>query len=123
MKRETISQGVGNISPRFVQEAAVYTPQKKKNGRFRGAFVKNTAAAVIVLCALVCGAIILFPSRDGAVTVHAYGTDKEITAAGAVMDTGTISDTGEMRGKPLMFYLTGEDISVVRFSCRVRFFP
>lgn len=118
MKRETISQGVGNVSARFVQEAAVYTPEKKRYGRFGGVFVKNTAAAVIVLCVLVCGAIVLFPSRDGAVAVHAYGTDKEITAAGAVMDTGTISDTGEMRGKPLMFYLTGEDISSVRFSCR-----
>lgn len=118
MKRETISQGVGNISTRYIQEAADYIPQRKQYGRFRGTFIKNMAIAGIVMCVLIWGAIILFPSGEGTIIVYAYGTDEEITAAGAVMGTGTISDTGEMRGKPLMFYLTGEDIATVRFSCR-----
>ena len=121
MKRETISKGVGNISDRYVIEAAIYVPIRKQYGSLRGAFVKSMAAAVIVmcvLCAFVCGAIFLFSTRDDMVTVYAYGTDEEITAAGAVMGTGTISDTGEMKGKPLMFYLTGKDIATVRFSCK-----
>ena len=37
---------------------------------------------------------------------------------GAVINTGTISDSGEMTGHPLMFYLSGKDISTVRFSCK-----
>lgn len=118
MNREIISQGVDSISARYVQEAADYIPKKKQYGRFRKSFMKNMAVAAIFLCVLVCGAIILSPSRDGVVTVYAYGTDEEITAAGVVIGTGTISDTGEMSGKPLMFYLTGEDIATVRFSCR-----
>lgn len=118
MKREIISQGVDNISARYVQEAADYIPQRKQYGRFRKSFVTNMAVAAILVCVLVCGTIILSPSRDGVVTVYAYGTDEEITAAGVVIDTGTIRDTGEMRGKSLMFYLIGEDIATVRFSCR-----
>ena len=39
------------------------------------------------------------------VTAYAHGTDEEITQAGAVINTGTISDSGEMTGHPLMFYL------------------
>ena len=121
MKRETISKGVGNISDRYVKEAATYVPKRRQYGGSRRYFVKNMAVAAIVMCVLcvyICGAIFLFPSRDSVVTVYAYGTNEEITAAGAVMGTGTISDTGEMRGKPLMFYLTGEDIATVRFSCK-----
>ena len=52
------------------------------------------------------------------VTAYAHGTDEEITQAGAVINTGTISDSGEMTGHPLMFYLSGKDISTVRFSCK-----
>ena len=106
MKRETISKGVGNISDRYVQEAATYVPIRKQYGSLGGAFVKSMAAAAIVICVLcvfVCGVIFLFPTGDDMVTVYAYGTDEEITAAGAVMGTGMISDTGEMKGKPLMF--------------------
>lgn len=117
MKRETISNGVSNISDRYVQEAADYIPKSKQYGIFKSAFVKNTVVAAIVMCILLCGAFFLFSTRDDMVTVYAYGTDEEITAAGVVMGTGTISDTGEMIGKPLMFYLIGEDIATVRFSC------
>ncbi len=121
MKRETISKGVGNISDRYVQEAANYIPKRKPYGSFRESFAKSMAAVAIVICVLcvfVCGVIFLFPIGDDMVTVYAYGTDEEITAAGAVMGTGTISDTGEMKGKPLMFYLIGEDIATIRFSCK-----
>ena len=34
------------------------------------------------------------------------------------MNSGTISDSGEMKGQPLMFYLSGKDIATVRFSCK-----
>ena len=118
MKREIISQGVGNISARYIQEAADYIPKKRQYSRLKGAFVRNAIAAVVVLCVFACGAAALLPAHDGAITVYACGTDTEITAAGAVIDTGTIRDTGEMRGKPLMFYLTGTDIATVRFSCK-----
>lgn len=71
-----------------------------------------------LVAALVIGGILT--PRTGGMVVSAYArdTDEEIPAAGAVMDTGTISDNGEMKGHPLMFYLSGRDIVSARFSCK-----
>lgn len=117
MKREIISQGIGNISDRYIQEAADYTFVGNHAGGFGRTFMRNMAA-VIVLAVLVAGIFISLSSHDGMITVYAYETNEEITAAGAVLHTGRISDTGEMKGHPLMFYLTGPDIATVRFSCK-----
>ena len=53
-----------------------------------------------------------------AVTAYAQGSNEEITSAGAVMQTGTIRNDGSQTGHPLMFYLAGQDIEQVRFSCK-----
>lgn len=55
------------------------------------------------------------------VTACEYETGSEITPAEAVISTGTIDDTGEMTGHPLMFYLSGENIKSIRFSCKNQF--
>lgn len=52
------------------------------------------------------------------VTSHAYGTEEEITKTGVIMNTGQIGDNGELTGNPLMFFLSGEDILMVCFSCK-----
>lgn len=122
MKREIISQGVGNIDVRYIQEAAEY-PDGKEGvrwplGFFRGRSLAAGMAAVLALCVLVYGIITAVSSDKGTVKVYARETDEEITALGAVLDSGSISDTGKMKGHPLMFYLTGEDIASVRFSCK-----
>lgn len=99
------------INPAYVEAADNNSKNKKK------AWVKWGAMAAC-LC-LVIGTISIFsPTDTMTVTVHAYGTEEEITAAGAIMSTGTISDTGEMTGHPLMFFLSGKDIATVRFSCK-----
>lgn len=67
---------------------------------------------------ILCGILVFTPSHKGEVIVYARGTDEEISTAGVVLDTGCISDTGERKGHPLMFYLAGEDIASVRFSCK-----
>lgn len=117
MKREIISQGVGNISDRYIQEAADYIPRREDTGLLRRKLIHIAAVAQFVIAVFVC-VVIRFSFHDAVVTVYAYGTDEEITSAGAVIGTGSISDTGEMKGKPLMFYLTGRDIATVRFSCK-----
>ncbi len=111
MRKEDLFEVIGELDDDIVKEAE--TPMKKKiNWKALGAM----AACLAVLVAA-CG--IFFHSNSGmAVKVYAYGTDEEIKGAGAVISTGTISDTGEMRGHPLMFYLSGEDIETVRFSCK-----
>lgn len=118
MKREYISDTIGNISTRHIQEAENYEPSQKKNSFFKRPFGRAMVAAALALC-LIVGGIGVFSPFDGmVVTAYAHGTDEEITAAGAVINTGTISDTGEMTGHPLMFYLSGKDIATVRFSCK-----
>ncbi len=118
MKREYISDTIGNISTRHIQEAENYEPSQKKNCFFKRPFGRAMVAAVLALC-LIVGGIGVFSPFDGmVVTAYAHGTDEEITAAGAVINTGTISNTGEMTGHPLMFYLSGKDIVTVRFSCK-----
>lgn len=134
MKRETISRGVGNIDERYIQEAAEYgfgevgwneNNFKEKGFGKKRRFAVHLAAAMLALCILGGSIRAFLPSARETVKAYARGMDEEeitveeeITAAGAVLHTGSISDTGEMKGHPLMFYLTGEDIASVRFSCR-----
>lgn len=114
MNREIISQALGNIDARYIQEAAEGASGKGGIRRFIGA----SMAAGIVLLLVVSGITLFRSSREGTVTVYARETGEEITAAGAVLHTGTISDSGEMKGHPLMFYLSGKDIASVRFSSK-----
>lgn len=120
MTRREISDGVGNISSRHILEAADYKTASQKIRFFKRPVGRTTAAAVLALC-LIAGLITgtLLDSPGGmAVTAYAYGTGEEIPEAGAVIRTGTISDSGEMAGHPLMFYLSGKNIVSVRYSCK-----
>ena len=75
-------------------------------------------AAVILLCIIAGGTSIVLQSGNMAVNAYAYGTDDKIETSGVVLNTGTISDNGEMKRIPLIFYLSGSDIESVRFSCK-----
>lgn len=112
MKTEKLLTAIGQIDDNLIFSAANNKKVPKRN------IWKILAACAACLC-LVIGAIRIFsPLGTMAVTAHAYGTEEEITAAGAIMSMGTISDTGEMTGHPLMFFLSGKDIATVRFSCK-----
>ena len=76
------------------------------------------AVAACLAIVIAVGGILAPFSGGMIVSAYAYGTNEEITAAGAVMNSGTISESGEMKGHPLMFYLSGKDIATVRFSCK-----
>lgn len=81
----------------------------------------SEAMGVLAAClaiVITIGGILASFSGGMIVSAYAYGTDEEITTAGAIMSSGTISDSGEMKGQPLMFYLSGKDIVTVRFSCK-----
>lgn len=118
IKREALSDAVGGICVRYIQEAEDYARKAAKWRPRQRFFGKGVFAALLALC-MIGGGIGIFSSfGGGAVTAYAHGTDTEITSAGVKMNTGTISDTGEMTGHPLMFYLSGEEIKTVRFSCK-----
>lgn len=111
MKRSELSHAIGGISDRHIEEAAHYTAPRR-----RAPIVRTAVAALLALCLLV-GIGALAPSGGTAVAAYVYGTDTPLTRAASVLETGTISDSGEMIGHPLQFYLTGEGIARVRFSC------
>ncbi len=121
-----ISEALGGIDTRYIQEAGQYTAPEKTAPAGKPAatanrthlFFRAAAAAALALCLIAAGAGILSPSDKMTVTAHAQGTDEEITAAGAVVSTGSINDSGSMTGKPLFFYLSGKNIARVRFSCK-----
>lgn len=113
MKTELFSEALGEVRDCYIEEAIRYqrSLQKRRLARW------GISAACLALLLAACSLFLPF-RRKMTVTVYARGTDEEITAAGAVLSTGTISDSGKMEGKPLMFYLSGEDIASVRFSCK-----
>ncbi len=111
MRKEEFFEVLGNLDDELVKGAEV--PMKKSIHRK----VWRTAAACLAVLAVV-GGLLLRSNSGMVVKAYARETDEEITAAGAVISTGTISDSGEMKGHPLMFYLSGEDIETVRFSCK-----
>lgn len=113
MKNEKLLNAIGKIDDNLIAGAVNDRKVKKKSGRLKW------GAIAACLC-LVIGVMSIFtPASSGmTVTAHAYGTEEEITEAGVIMSTGTISDTGEMTGHPLMFFLAGENIATVRFSCK-----
>lgn len=118
MTRREISQAVGNISARHIQEAA--QPGKAlscQHGFFKNTYGRAAIAAVLALC-LLLGGIGIFGSGGMSVTAYAYGAETEITTVGTTLSTGLIRNSGEMTGHPLMFYLSGKDIATVRFSCK-----
>lgn len=111
MKEERLLNALGQVDEKYIREAdpAEKAPRRTKLRRW------GSVAAGLALVAAIAFAML---SPNGSVAAYAYGTEEALTAAGAIISTGTISDTGEMTGHPLMFYLTGEGIERVRFSCK-----
>ncbi len=113
MNSKIFSDAMGEIGNKYVDEAINYKKKAKKTGRIKW----GVMAACLAIIVAACG-ISFYSNSEMVVKIYAHGTDEEIKEAGAVISTGTISDTGEMQGHPLMFYLSGEDIETVRFSCK-----
>lgn len=118
MTREDISEGIGNISTGYIQEALNYKVLPQKKPFFKTPFRRFGIVVALALWLMVGGISAFSFFNRMTVTAYAYGTDEEITENEAIISTGTINDNGEMVGHPLMFYLSGKDISTVRFSCK-----
>ena len=95
-----------------------YEQHSVRSRKIKSPFGLKWARLRLVSQSIAVGGILAPFSGGMIVSAYAYGTNEEITAAGAVMNSGTISDSGEMKGQPLMFYLSGKDIATVRFSCK-----
>lgn len=113
MNIEIFSEAMNEINEKYIREALQYRKKPLKHSVLKW----GAAAACLALLLVLGGLFFPFPG-ERKVSAYTYGTDEEITAAGLTLLTGAISDSGEMTGKPLTFYLSGEDISTVRFSCK-----
>lgn len=114
MKREIISEALGNIDDRHITQSE--RPPRRTEVLWRGAL-----AAVLILALIGGAAALLSPPRGVAVTAYAHYDGRELTSAGAGLTTGHIDLNGVLTGHPLMFHLDGERIASVRFSCRNEF--
>lgn len=113
MNSRKFSEAMGELDNKYVDEALSYKKKARKPVWVRWGVLAACLAIVIAI-----GGILAPFSDNMMVSAYAYGTDEEITTAGAVMNSGTISDSGRMKGSPLQFYLSGKDIATVRFSCK-----
>ena len=114
MQVKQFFDAMGELETKYVQEALTYKKPVRRSAWMRW----GAAAACFVLAAVLLAAGILPPLAGMTVTAYAAGTDAEIPSAGAAFATGTINEDGTLSGYPLMFYLRGSGIEIVRFSCK-----
>lgn len=114
MKTKQFAEAMSELEEKYVAEALTYKKSARRSARRRWC----AAAACLVLAAVLLAAGILAPLDSMTVTAYAAGTDEEIPSAGAAFATGTIREDGTLDGYPLMFYLKGNGIEAVRFSCK-----
>lgn len=89
---------IGYIDDELIEKADKYISKKKKC-----TFKKLTAlAASFITIFLIFAALISFKNKN-TITAYAYVTNEKITSTAAVIKTGTISDSGEMKGHQLIF--------------------
>lgn len=113
MNSKKFSETLSELDSKYVDEALNYKKKHRSPLWMKLGMTAACLAAVITISGL------LAPIHgDMVVSAYACGTDEEIAAAGAVIDSGTIDDNGQMKGHPMMFYLSGKDIVSVRFSCK-----
>ena len=110
---DRLSSAIGNIDDRFILEAGRYCSWQKMMRKY-----KVLGIAVAGIC-LVVGIVFGMLKNDSmAITVYAYETDAQLLDGEMILMPGTISDTGEMKGHPLQFYILGDKIANIRFSCK-----
>lgn len=113
MNREYISDALGSIDDRHIDQS-----RRPPRGKRLPAILKAAVAAALVL-AVLGGAVALFASPRGlGVKVYAHAGGQMLTSAGVGLTTGSVDGRGILTGHPLLFYLDGERIESVRFSCK-----
>lgn len=112
-REEKLSNAIGNIDDKFILEALRYHSQLVLRRSVR--FVGIAAASLFLMIGM---ATFLHKNSSISITVYAYETNKEIINGEAILMLGQIDDNGQMQGHPLQFYILGNDIESIRFSCR-----
>lgn len=108
-----LSNAIGNMDDKFILEAFKY---HSRLVLLRS--VQWAGAAVISLCLIIGMAVLTKKNSDISITVYAYETNMELTNGKTILMPGQINDDGQMQGHPLQFYVSGNKIASIRFSCK-----
>jgi hypothetical protein len=123
MSKNNINDLFNALTPGAKQKEKIYNKivssnhdGAKSRPRYRIRLLHPAFISAVLCTALILGLINFF-SATPSFSVYAYGPDVEITREAVEISTGTISDSGEMRGHLLQLYVAGEKIENIRFSC------
>lgn len=108
-----LSDAIGKVSDRYVLEVLDYDAGTKRHKR-----LKKLCLTAAGICLVVGAVLFSCLNQSQSVTVYAYGSDQQIEGARPVTLPGSIDDNGEMKGHPLQFYVLGNNIESIRFSCK-----
>lgn len=110
---DKLSNAIGNIDETFILEAFEYHPRLVLLRSVRLAGI-----AVAGLCLIIGMATFMQKNSGSSITVYAYETNTEIANGKTILMSGRINDNGQMQGHPLQFYVLGDKIASIRFSCK-----
>ncbi len=113
IESEKIANAIGNIGDKFLMEALEY-PHRQKIYRS----IRILSAVAAGICLVTGLALWGQRSTGNPITVYACGTDQQLANGELVLMSGKINDRGEMQGPPLEFYVLGDGIKSIRFSCK-----
>ena len=112
-KTERLSDAFNVAGEEFLAEVVAF----KQRNRDYGKIVKLCAATLVAAVLLA-----FFVSRmsigNCPVTIYAYGAERKVLGSEPMIFTGSIDDHGSMHGLPVRFYVNGENIEKIRFSCQ-----
>ncbi len=113
MNMREFSNAMNKLDLKYIEETLYY---KRKTPPSRA--MKWCAVAACLCFILVAYAAGIFSSQGIALSAYAYETGQELSSVRSEFITGSIDDKGNLIGHPLMFYLDGENIDTVCFSCK-----
>ena len=112
-KVNKLSNAIGNIGDRFILEALEY---RSRLAMYRKIGLFGAIAAGI--CLMIGSTVLLHKDNRISIAVYAYESNEMLADGNTMLMPGRIRDNGEMRGHPLMFYVLGNEIESIRFSCK-----
>jgi hypothetical protein len=117
MKRETLSQAIGEIDTKYISEAMIYAKSSRNLNIYKNPLNKYLIAAVFCVF-IIIGFGIFHTFSVKTVTAYAYRTNKELSSVGTILSTGKVNADGSMTGTPLSFYIQGNNITSIRYSVK-----
>lgn len=108
-----IANAIGNIDDRFILEAFKYRSHLAMYQKIR-----LFGAIAASICFMIGTVVLINKNSHISIAVYAYESNEILENGKTLLMSGRISDDGEMRGHPLMFYVLGNEIESIRFSCK-----